>query len=265
MPLPDPTAQKAGRDALEAILKTPKEVWAIHYACQSIAQAGEAPRVGTIAMANLGTRETRVFAVSQIIEEHQLEADDVAINSDEIERTLLKTFFKELASQRDHQYVHWNMGTLTYGFAALETRYRALGGEPFRVSARDRHDLADLLIQIYGDDIVKAKSKLVPLMKLNQLAPQSVLSGAEEAAAMSDGHYRDVTSSVEAKVRAIAKLAWKAHDKTLKTEANVIARRGIGLRLTARDVVQNPMVWVVSTVIGLLFAMLRYGTKLTGG
>jgi hypothetical protein len=48
------------------------------------------------------------------------------------------------------RYLHWNMRDANYGFAAIEHRYRVLGGSPIIIDDDKKTDLARLLIDIYG-------------------------------------------------------------------------------------------------------------------
>lgn len=265
MPLPSPAQQVEARRTLHQLMSEKRTLWAVHYACESLTRPDRPPRIGAIVVRNVGTAASHVFSVSLVTDLNNLAPEDLPHNSDRVERRVLAGFFDHVRAHPDAQYLHWNMGSQQFGFAALEHRYIALGGTPTVVAVRDRHDLATLLVRAYGENVVKATSKLPTLAKLNGLKPANFLSGAEEAAAMADGRYRDIAASTEAKARAIAELALRAHHATLKTEAGIIANHGGPLRLLAQKVIENPLVTGVATLVGVGIACVKFWPVLFGG
>lgn len=62
---------------------------------------------------------------------------------------MLQEFFEHARGNQGMKYLHWNMRDINYGFAAVEHRFRVLGGEPFVIADDRKIDLARLLIDIF--------------------------------------------------------------------------------------------------------------------
>ena len=98
---------------------------------------------------------------------------------------MLDEFFERIGKHRDMKYLHWNMRDINYGFAAIEHRYKVLGGKPVVVEDRNKFDLARLLIDIYGIGYI-GHPRLSILLEKNNIKPLDFLTGAEEAEAFED-------------------------------------------------------------------------------
>jgi hypothetical protein len=70
---------------------------------------------------------------------------------------------------RGMKYLHWNMRDINYGFAALEHRYRVLGGGPIVIEDDKKIDLARLLIDVYGVGYA-GHPRLVQLLAMNHIS-----------------------------------------------------------------------------------------------
>jgi hypothetical protein len=67
------------------------------------------------------------------------------------------------------------------------------------------------------------------------------LRGEDEAMAVREGRWSDVHSSTRSKVKLIAQIAQRAHERTLDTDAGYLARFAGPLRLMAAQVRANPL------------------------
>lgn len=247
MSLPNPARQQAARAKLKEVFAQPRAVFAIHYACESFyASHGASQRIVAIVVRPFDSGQITSFAIEKIAEARGIFPAHIALHRGALERELLATFAAFVARQSDARFVHWNMRDNQFGFSALQHRARIVGAASHTIAERDRVDLAQLLLDVYGDAYVSDRAKLEALARLNGLATSDFLRGGEEAQAVRDGRWRDVHASTRTKVRLIAEIARKAHEKTLTTEASVVARFGGPVRLVWDQIRANPMISVVS-------------------
>src|SRR5690606_5499573 len=122
-------------------------------------------------------------------------------------------------------WVHWNMRDINYGFAALEHRYRVLGGEPFVLPEGKKFDLARALIALYGVSYT-GHPRLATLIEKNHIAHRDFLTGQEEADAFEKQDYIKLHQSTLRKVDILANILGRAADGTLKTNAKWHERCG---------------------------------------
>jgi hypothetical protein len=267
MPLPNPERQKAAREKLGQVFAHRETVYAIHYACQSFYSGRQlaSTRVGCIAVRQLASGQVTTFSIGKTAELYRMAANDIARNWDALERTMLGEFYEFVRTNKSARFVHWNMRDDTYGFAALEHRFQVLGGRPEPIAEHNRLDLARLLLELFGDRIVREKNKLIGLSKLNGFSMADVLAGAEEAQALQEGQYRRVQMSTQTKVKLIADLATAANDRTLRTEAGFVANQLGPLRLMLQKAIDNPGYTLASGLAGGFFVMLKAYDWLFGG
>ena len=71
-------------------------------------------------------------------------------------------------------YFHWNMRDINYGFAALEHRFKVLGGQPFVLDDHRKFDVARFLIDIYGSSYAP-HPRLERLLAINGIKPLNLL------------------------------------------------------------------------------------------
>jgi hypothetical protein len=259
MALPNPERQKSARQTLADLLNAPAGVHAIHYACRSFHDAEQVatPRVTAIALHALDTGQTVAFSIQQEAETLGLGPDQVGENLDLLEKGLLQRFYSFVRHNRRSRYLHWNMRDARYGFAALEQRMRVLGGVPIAIPDDYRFDLARHMELIYGADYVQQRARLQALCALNGLAAAAALDGAAEARAFDEGRYRDVTGSALIKARMIAELAVRANDRTLKTDASLLARYAGPPRLVWRAIADNPIPSLLATAAGAFMVFVK--------
>ena len=220
MPAPDPARQRAARDKLNELIAHPSRVFVIHYACQSLeANASRGPgRVTAIAIRHLARGDTIVFSVHLEAELKRLAPVQILSRLDELERGMLAKFFAFLASNRSMRFVHWNMRDATFGFAAIESRFRMLGLESFQLPEPQKLDLARLLVDIYGSGY-SGRPPIKWLAERNGLDLYGYLEASVEAEAFERGNYALVQRSAVAKVRLKSDILYLAQARRLKTRA----------------------------------------------
>jgi hypothetical protein len=267
MSLPNPARQKAARDRLDQVFAHPETVYAIHYACQSFysGQKVTSTRVACISLRQVQSGQVTTFSVAKSAELFRIPADAIGDHWNNLERSMLGEFYEFIRMNRGLKLVHWNMRDDTFGFAALEHRFKVLKGRPEEIPEQNRTDLARLLLELYGDHYVKGRAKFKALSRFNKLSMADFLDGAAEAKALQEGHLRKVQMSTQTKVKLLADLAILAHDRTLKTQASVIAQHGAPLRLMAQKLWRNPGYTVTSGMIGGFVVVFKAYDWLFGG
>lgn len=182
---------------------------------------------------------------------------DIASRYDELERIMLDAFFQHVGSHRGMKYLHWNMRDINYGFAAIEHRYRALGGEPFTILDENKFDLARLLIQIYGVAYT-GHPRLITILKKNNIQPRDFLSGASEAKAFEQQNFVALHQSTLRKVDVLANIAGRVHDRSLVTDTSWWKMHGGKLRIIGKFAAESKIFQVVagtSSIIALALAV----------
>lgn len=215
--------RREAKRQLTEISKNRNNVVVIHYSCESFYDRpdGTSPRITSIAVRNLATGQTESFSIHQIAErDKKLTIEDINDHYDELEQKMLKEFYDYVEKHEQYQWLHWNMRNINYGFAALEHRYKVLGGDPVKIHESCRHDLPRLLFALYGPDYIEHR-RLENLVKLNSISNPNFLSGADEAKAFKNGEYVKLHQSTLCKVDIISHLADRAVSSTLKTDAKL--------------------------------------------
>jgi len=137
---------------MEALLDQAATALVVHYSCESFygKTDGKTPRVTSIAVRNLASGQTDSFSIHQIAEERRITFDKIAEHYDELERAMLDRYFEFLRTRQHCNWIHWNMRDVNFGFAAIEHRFRVLGGNPIQVSEDRKFDLSRALVDLYG-------------------------------------------------------------------------------------------------------------------
>lgn len=149
------------RDAKKQLTKINKNrnnVVVIHYSCESFYDHpdGTSSRITSIAVRNWVLGQTVSFSIHQIAErDKKLSIESINVHYDELEKKMLKEFYDYAEKHKNDTWLHWNMRNINYGFAALEHRYKVLGGKPFEIHESCRCDLSLLLHWLYGRDYVE--------------------------------------------------------------------------------------------------------------
>lgn len=198
-------------------------------------------------MRRLDSGQTESFSIHQVAERNKHDLANIDSDYDRFERQMLDEFFEFLKSRQNHQWVHWNMRDINYGFAALEHRHKVLGGTPTTIHESQRFDLSRLLVEIYGVGYI-AHPRLENLLEKNSIGRIQFLTGAEEATAFIEKNYVALHQSTLRKVDVIANIAGRAHDRTLKTNASWWDLHGGSLKGAAEWLTAH---WVWALVVGI--------------
>ena len=253
MTAPNPRRQRENRKIIDQLLSSPENCWIVHYSCESFydRKDGSSPRVTSIAVRNLASAQTESFSIHQIAERKRIEFREISEKYDELEKVMLKEFFDHLKKYQHMGYIHWNMRNSQFGFAAIEHRMRVLGGTPFVLESGRKFDLPRILVEIYGPKYA-SDPKLESLIKMNGIKPLNFLSGADEAAAFREKRFVEMHYSTLRKVDVIADLIYRAHDRTLKTNASWWQMHGGRLRTVYDWFIENKSIAFAITLAGLI-------------
>src|ERR1700694_2104723 len=126
------------------------------------------------------------------------------------------------------------MRDINYGFAAIEHRYRVLGGDPFLIPDDAKVDLSRLLSELYGNAYI-GHPRLPKLMAMNHITALELLSGADEAPEFEERNFVALHRSTTLKVDVLANIAYRTHDRTLKTNTTWRQMHGGTMRSILSD------------------------------
>ena len=166
---------------------------------------------------------------------------------------MLREYFEHLGKREDRSYLHWNMRNVSYGFSAIEHRFRKLNRSSEGMISIDDHkkfDLAAALKDIYGDEYVD-HPRMEELLKLNKKIPRFFLGGEEGAQAFAEGRYFDLHQSTLSIAEVLADVARLARDGKLKTTTSWWDLHGGGIRETVKWFMENPKWGFFGGVIGI--------------
>lgn len=194
----------------------------IHYSSQSLYDEGIgpdllSPRITSIAVMHLSSRQTVTFAVHAVAEELKIPKDEVETRYDEIETAILERFYAFARDRREKYWVHWNMRNIVFGFEHLEHRYRALTKkEPPHIPMEVRKNLNDIFKERYGSEFAR-DPRMLNLMLLNGERDTRFLLGKEEAEAFKSKNFIRMHSSTISKVEFFRYAIVQAQKGRLKT------------------------------------------------
>lgn len=184
----------------------------IHYGCESWYNVKDRPvAISCIAIVELATWSQVSFSLTDT------GGDDII----EREKNLLEHFYKYIRQTPDAFYLHWNMNSSDYGFAAIEKRYRYLFGvdAPYSIPNDNRYDLDSIIGFKYGGNYAD-HPKLLTLGALNRFNKRYSLTGKEEADKFDAREYGDIQRSITEKAQLITFLARKFFDGSLETKTS---------------------------------------------
>jgi hypothetical protein len=143
---------------------------------------------------------------------------DILPHYDPLERKMLDNYFDFVRQHQERDWLHWNMRDVNYGFAAIEHRYRVLGGDPVLLHGSKKHDLARLLVDIFGVTYA-GHPRLEHLVDKNSISRLAFMSGGAEAAAFDNHDYVALHQSTLRKVDILSNILGRTYDGSLKTDA----------------------------------------------
>lgn len=230
----------------------------IHYSCESFYDRddGRSPRITSIAVRNLASGQTNSFSIHQIAEENNVVLDKISDQYDDLEQKMLDRFFDFVRTHSNFTWLHWNMRDVNYGFAAIEHRYRVLGGSPVQVTEEHKFDLARALVTIYGIGYI-GHPRLESLIQKNKITDKDFLSGKEEAAAFENGQFVKLHQSTLRKVDTLANIFERAVNDSLKTNSSWWEQRGYTVTALVELVTKHWLVTMLLVAGGLLTFVIR--------
>ena len=263
---PNSKKQKEGWTTLEKIFSDKSNTWVIHYSCESFYDnpSGSSRRITSIAVRNLDSGQTHSFSIHQIAELQKVDLNEIESHYDVLERQMLDAFFSQhVKTHIGNKYLHWNMRDINYGFAAIEHRYRILGGEPMIISDDKKIDLSRLLIDIYGTGYI-GHPRLETLLLKNSITIHNFLNGQKEAEAFEKREFVKLHQSTLRKVDVIANLAERVYNRQLRTNTSWWEMHGGRVRLVFKWLAENPfllLLGTILTIIGSIIAIYKSNTK----
>ncbi len=253
--------RRKAQNRLSDISAKEEHVLVIHYSCESFYDRpeGQTPRVTSIAVRNFASGQTSSFSIHKIAELKGIEFADIQNDYDKLEKEMLKEFYIFMEKHKSHDWVHWNMRDINYGFPALEHRFRVLRGKPQELDESRRFDLSRALIDIFGHKYI-GHPRLIHLIKLNHIEPLDLLDGPGEADAFENKKYVELHQSTLRKVDVLSSILTRVVDGSIKTNSKWRDRNGIHPKIILEYIVKH---WVFtlcvsalgigSSVYGLLF------------
>lgn len=232
---------------IDTLLEQAPTTLVIHYSCESFYDKtdGKTPRVTSIAVRNLASGQTDSFSIHQIAEEQHVEFAKIAEHYDTLERQMLERFFEFLRTRQHCNWIHWNMRDVNYGFAAIEHRYRVLGGTPIQVSEDKKFDLSRALVDIFGVGYI-GHPRLESLIELNKITARDFLTGKQEADAFDNKEFVKLHQSTLRKVDTLSNIFERTSNKCLKTKATWAEQYGFTPAVIAEWLKEH---WLVTSLI----------------
>ena len=256
MPAPYPENRKAARRALASLFSDTSKARVIHYSCESFTctTGAATPRITSIAVRRLDSAQTEIFSILREAEIQGIPPNMISSNYDRLEKAMLKAYFDYVRSQGQVEFLHWNMRDATFGFAALEHRFKHLGGKPWVISEGSRVDLSRLLLDIYGTDYIP-HPRLEKLATLNHMTTLHCLSGEDEAKKFEEAEYRAVQSSTSRKADMISDIAERAFRGTLKTNSSWWVQNAGSFRAFWDWLVSNKSILFILALVALILTL----------
>lgn len=232
---------------MDSLLEQAATTLVVHYSCESFYDKtdGKTPRITTIAVRNLASGQTDSFSIHQIAEEQQIQFADIANHYDILEKQMLDRYFDFVRSRQHYSWVHWNMRDVNYGFAAIEHRYRVLGGDPIMIPEDRKFDLARALVDLYGVGYI-GHPRLESIIKKNNITDKDFLVGAQEAEAFEKKEFVRLHQSTLRKVDTLANLFERTSNKSLKTNSTWAEQYGFTPSVVAEWAKEH---WLVTWLV----------------
>lgn len=239
--------RKAVITKIDTLLEQAATTLVIHYSCESFYDKtdGKTPRVTSIAIRNLASGQTDSFSIHQIAEEQHVGFQEISEHYDSLERQMLDRYFEFLRTRQHCNWIHWNMRDMNYGFAAIEHRYRVLGGVPIQVSEDRKFDLSRALVDVYGVRYI-GHPRLETLIELNKITARDLLTGKQEADAFDNKEFVKLHQSTLRKVDTLANIFERTSNKSLKTKASWAEQYGFTPSVIGELLREH---WIVTTLV----------------
>ncbi len=243
---------------IEEILENASTAMVIHYSCESFCDKanGKTSRITSIAVRNFESGQTESFSIHQIAEERKIDISGISGHYDDMETEMLRRYFDFVNIRQHCTWVHWNMRDVNYGFAAIEHRYRVLGGEPILIPEDRKFDLARALVSIYGVGYI-GHPRLEKIVKKNKISDLDFLKGADEAEAFENKEFINLHRSTLRKVDVLANLFERTSNFTLEVNSTWREQYGVTPAVIGELIKEH---WITASLItlgGLLTVIIR--------
>ena len=250
--------RKATTKHMEELLDHASTTLVVHYSCESFYDRtdGKTPRVTSIAVRNLASGQTDSFSIHHIAEQQELPFGEIHEHYDTLERQMLNQYFAFVTSHQHFSWVHWNMRDVNYGFAAIEHRYRSLGGNPVLIPEDRKFDLARALVDLFGVGYI-GHPRLENLIDKNKITKRDFLSGKEEAAAFDNKEYVKLHQSTLRKVDILANLFERTSNDSLLTNATWVEKYGFSPRVLGELIKDHPIISFFGAAAAILTIIVR--------
>lgn len=212
---------KKANKILVEIIGNPDQYYIVHYSCESFYDItdGRTPRITSIAIRNFDTAQTDSFSIHKVAEKSKIGISQIENNYDELEKSMLISYFDFLEKHQRCKFLHWNMRDINYGFKAIEHRYEVLADNiPFKLADEQKIDVARLFVAKYGVKYI-GHPRLEKLLEKNRIEPKDFLQGQKEATAFVNKEYIKLHQSTLRKVDTIADLVTRAANNSLETNS----------------------------------------------
>ncbi len=227
-----------------------EHVLIIHYSCESFYDRpeGQTPRVTSIAVRNFASGQTSSFSIHKIAELEGVKFSDIDSQYDLLEKEMLNEFFQFLSQHQTHDWVHWNMRDINYGFPALEHRFRVLKGEPVKLDESRKFDLSRALVSVFGNKYI-GHPRLIKLMEANHITTLDLLDGPGEAEAFEKKEFVKLHQSTLRKVDVLANIHGRVIDGSIKTNATWRDKHGFHPKIILEYISRH---WVFALLTGVI-------------
>lgn len=214
-------------EKMEALADKADTTLVIHYSCESFYDKtdGKTPRVTSIGVRNLFSAQTDSFSVHQVAERKGIPFDQISNHYDDLEHQMLTEYFEYVRTHPHCSFIHWNMRDVNYGFAAIEHRFRVLGGTPIPVAEDRKFDLSRALVTLYGLGYI-GHPRLETLIEKNKISAKDFLTGKEEADAWDNKEFVKLHRSTLRKLDTLANIFERTSSKSIKTNSNFFQQYG---------------------------------------
>jgi hypothetical protein len=221
------TDYKYAKHILKYIEDKPEKYLIIHYSCESFFNLeGKSPKIASISVRQFNNAQTNNFSIHQYAEFLHIKISSETYK--QIEEKLLKDFFKFVDKNSEKIWIHWNMRDSSFGFNALEHRFKVLGGTPTVIDNDKKIDLGHLFKLYFGEGYIE-NPHIESLMNLNEFNPKNFLNGKNEAIAFDKSEYVKLSLSTSSKVNLFSSFITAATNNSLKTNVSKWKMRGTNI------------------------------------
>lgn len=258
---------KESKEILSALLKN-NTTLAIHYACLSFTSENstKTPNVIAISIRNVKTGSNRIFSLLHSAEKLHRDPTLDLNCIEEFEKHMLRSFFRYIKKFPEHDWLHWNMNSDTYGFYALEHRAQTLNITPTVIKDNHKYNLVGILCGIYGDKFSPHKlhtendiiiyGQLSTLLLLNKdISTKDLIPGALEPQKFQNLQWKEISLSVQRKTACIGAIAKQAELDKLHTQASYWRKHG-GFFYGIRNLLSNFWFRLIGLIIGIISGIL---------